>query len=59
MKDVVRPKALSEMWSGRRPDHIESKGYTIIANIGNTPTDLSGGHAEKAFKLPDYDGRLS
>ena len=39
--------------------HIESKGYTIIANIGNTPTDLSGGHAEKAFKLPDYDGRLS
>ncbi|MEU0846821.1 HAD family acid phosphatase [Streptomyces flaveolus] len=39
--------------------HIESKGYTIIANIGNTPTDLSGGHAEKAFKLPDYDGQLS
>jgi predicted secreted acid phosphatase len=39
--------------------HIESKGYTIIANIGNTPTDLSGGHAEKAFKLPDYGGQLS
>ncbi|WP_077799053.1 HAD family acid phosphatase [Streptomyces sp. JHA26] len=38
---------------------IESKGYTIIANIGNTPTDLSGGHAEKTFKLPDYDGQLS
>lgn len=38
---------------------IEAKGYTIIANIGNSPTDLSGGHAEKTFKLPDYDGRLS
>ncbi|MBC9726692.1 HAD family acid phosphatase [Streptomyces sp. TRM68367] len=38
---------------------IESKGYTIIANIGNSPTDLSGGHAEKTFKLPDYDGKLS
>ncbi|GGQ29445.1 hydrolase [Streptomyces griseomycini] len=38
---------------------IESKGYTIIANIGNSPTDLSGGHAEKTFKLPDYDGQLS
>ncbi|MFH8978425.1 HAD family acid phosphatase [Streptomyces sp. NPDC017890] len=38
---------------------IESKGYTIIANIGNSATDLSGGHAEKTFKLPDYDGRLS
>ncbi|MGW0613368.1 HAD family acid phosphatase [Streptomyces sp. NPDC002788] len=38
---------------------IERKGYTIIANIGNSATDLSGGHAEKTFKLPDYDGQLS
>ncbi|MCX4882653.1 MULTISPECIES: HAD family acid phosphatase [unclassified Streptomyces] len=38
---------------------IENKGYTIIANVGNSATDLSGGHAEKAFKLPDYDGQLS
>ncbi|MEU9438295.1 HAD family acid phosphatase [Streptomyces sp. NPDC048252] len=38
---------------------IESKGYTIIANIGNSATDLSGGHAETTYKLPDYDGQLS
>ncbi|WP_327718543.1 hydrolase [Streptomyces sp. NBC_00490] len=38
---------------------IENKGYTIIANIGNNTTDLSGGHAEKTYKLPDYDGQLS
>ncbi|MGW0631605.1 HAD family acid phosphatase [Streptomyces sp. NPDC002758] len=38
---------------------IENKGYTIIANIGNSGTDLSGGHAEKTFKLPDYNGQLS
>ncbi|MFF3850154.1 HAD family acid phosphatase [Streptomyces sp. NPDC002328] len=38
---------------------IENKGYTIIANIGNSSTDLSGGHAEKTYKLPDYDGQLS
>ncbi|TMU92448.1 HAD family acid phosphatase [Streptomyces sp. DASNCL29] len=38
---------------------IEKSGYTIIANIGNSPTDISGGHAEKSFKLPDYDGQLS
>ncbi|ARP70822.1 hydrolase [Streptomyces pluripotens] len=38
---------------------IEHKGYTIIANIGNSATDLSGGHAEKSFKLPDYNGQLS
>ncbi|MFI1567750.1 HAD family acid phosphatase [Streptomyces sp. NPDC020490] len=38
---------------------IGNKGYTIIANIGNSATDLSGGHAEKTYKLPDYDGQLS
>ncbi|MFE3167434.1 HAD family acid phosphatase [Streptomyces sp. NPDC059224] len=38
---------------------IENNGYTIIANIGNSATDLSGGHAEKTYKLPDYNGRLS
>ncbi|GGW61083.1 hypothetical protein GCM10010503_42670 [Streptomyces lucensis JCM 4490] len=38
---------------------IENQGYKIIANIGNSATDLSGGHAEKTFKLPDYDGQLS
>ncbi|MFE9258056.1 HAD family acid phosphatase [Streptomyces sp. NPDC006879] len=39
--------------------HIESRGYTIIANIGNSPTDMVGGHAERTFKLPDYGGKLS
>ncbi|WP_371656099.1 MULTISPECIES: HAD family acid phosphatase [unclassified Streptomyces] len=38
---------------------IEARGYTIIANFGNNTTDLVGGHAERAFKLPDYDGKLS
>ncbi|MFJ8560531.1 HAD family acid phosphatase [Streptomyces microflavus] len=38
---------------------IEAKGYKIIANIGNNTTDIVGGHAERTFKLPDYDGELS
>lgn len=38
---------------------IEKLGYTIVANIGNSATDLAGGHAEQTFKLPDYDGALS
>ncbi|APU39838.1 MULTISPECIES: HAD family acid phosphatase [unclassified Streptomyces] len=38
---------------------IEARGYTIIANIGNSPTDLVGGHAERTVKLPDYNGKLS
>ncbi|MEU6346434.1 HAD family acid phosphatase [Streptomyces sp. NPDC046977] len=37
---------------------IEQRGYTIIANIGNNTTDLVGGHAERTFKLPDYNGTL-
>jgi len=51
-KDVAAYK------TAQRAD-IENHGYTIIANIGNSATDLSGGHAEKTFKLPDYDGQLS
>ncbi|MEU6864507.1 HAD family acid phosphatase [Streptomyces sp. NPDC046876] len=38
---------------------IEARGYTIIANIGNNQSDLVGGHAERTFKLPDYNGKLS
>ncbi len=38
---------------------IEQRGYTIVANIGNRDTDLVGGHAERTFKLPDYDGQLN
>ncbi|MFJ8592596.1 HAD family acid phosphatase [Streptomyces sp. NPDC093598] len=51
-------KNVADYKTAQRVD-IERKGYTIIANIGNSATDLSGGHAEKTFKLPDYDGQLS
>jgi predicted secreted acid phosphatase len=32
---------------------IEAAGYTIIANIGDQPSDLLGGHAERIFLLPN------
>jgi acid phosphatase len=32
---------------------IESEGYTIVANIGDQPSDLAGGYAERTFLLPD------
>ncbi|MEU0618302.1 HAD family acid phosphatase [Streptomyces albogriseolus] len=51
-------KNVAEYKTAQRVD-IERKGYTIIANIGNSATDLSGGHAERTFKLPDYGGQLS
>ncbi|MFD8222575.1 HAD family acid phosphatase [Streptomyces massasporeus] len=51
-------KNVADYKTAQRVD-VERKGYTIIANIGNSATDLSGGHAERTFKLPDYDGQLS
>ena len=38
--------------SGTRA-HIESLGYTIVANFGDQYSDLSGGHALKSYKLPN------
>jgi predicted secreted acid phosphatase len=32
---------------------IEAAGYTIIANIGDQPSDLFGGHAERLFLFPN------
>jgi predicted secreted acid phosphatase len=32
---------------------LESQGYVIIANLGDQDSDLAGGHAERAFKLPN------
>jgi predicted secreted acid phosphatase len=32
---------------------IEAQGYTIIANMGDQPSDLAGGHAERGFLLPN------
>jgi hypothetical protein len=32
---------------------IESKGFTIIANVGDQKSDLAGDHAELTFKVPN------
>lgn len=32
---------------------IEEDGYRIIATIGDQPSDLAGGHAERGFLLPN------
>ncbi|HVE43795.1 MAG TPA: HAD family acid phosphatase [Gammaproteobacteria bacterium] len=32
---------------------LEKQGYEIILNIGDQFSDLSGGHSDKAFKLPN------
>jgi acid phosphatase len=32
---------------------IEEQGYTIIANVGDQPSDLEGGFAERTYLLPN------
>jgi len=32
---------------------IEAQGHTIIANLGDQPSDLEGGHAERTYLLPN------
>jgi acid phosphatase len=32
---------------------IEQDGYTVIANMGDQPSDLDGGFAERTFLLPN------
>ncbi|GAB2743499.1 HAD family acid phosphatase [Salinifilum aidingensis] len=38
--------------SGARAD-IESRGYDIVVNVGDQRSDLRGGHAREAVKLPN------
>jgi acid phosphatase len=38
--------------SGTRA-RIERRGYTILVNLGDQRSDLQGGHARRAFKLPN------
>jgi hypothetical protein len=38
--------------SGERAK-IEDQGFTILINVGDQDSDLAGGHARRAFKLPN------
>ena len=38
--------------------HFVAEGYTLIANVGNRSTDFTGGHYERAFRLPNYGNAL-
>ncbi len=33
--------------------HLEALGYDVVANFGDQYSDLSGGHADRGFKLPN------
>ena len=37
-------------------DRFIDEGYTLIANVGNNPTDFVGDGYERAYRLPNYGG---
>ncbi len=37
---------------------IEADGYHIIANVGDQPSDLAGGHADRGFLMPNPAYRI-
>jgi acid phosphatase len=52
MRDPEASDGVSDHKTRARTD-IESKGYTIIANVGDQQSDLVNGHAEMTFKVPN------
>jgi HAD superfamily, subfamily IIIB (Acid phosphatase) len=51
---ITKPSGLETVpyKSGERAK-IEEQGYTILINVGDQDSDLAGGHARRAFKLPN------
>lgn len=52
MRPANSSGAVSDYKAAARAD-IEKRGFTIIANVGDQDSDLAGGHAERAFKVPN------
>jgi predicted secreted acid phosphatase len=50
----MKPSAdTTEMFKSSTRAAIEKSGYDIIVNLGDQESDLDGGYADRAFKLPD------
>jgi HAD superfamily, subfamily IIIB (Acid phosphatase) len=52
MRGVTADSGVSDYKTSKRID-IENRGFTIIASVGDQKSDLSGGHAEVTFKIPN------
>ncbi len=47
------PTASAAPYKARTRKQIERAGYDIVASIGDQRSDLSGGYADRGFKLPN------
>lgn len=54
---ILRPQAAvgenAALFKASARRELERSGWTIVANVGDQDSDLSGGHAERTFKLPN------
>jgi len=50
--DDFKSPSVVTLKSGHRRE-IEKQGYEIIANIGDQPSDIEGGHSGRPFLLPN------
>jgi hypothetical protein len=52
---ITKPSGTTtiEYKSGERARIEEELGFTILVNVGDQDSDLAGGHARRAFKLPN------
>jgi predicted secreted acid phosphatase len=61
MKNAANPPAYlpcgasctTDQYKAYTRAHIEALGYDIVGNFGDQYSDLSGGHEDKAFKIPN------
>jgi predicted secreted acid phosphatase len=51
LRDVPHSGSVSDYKTGKRMEI--SQKFTVIANVGDQESDLTGGYAEKVFKLPN------
>jgi hypothetical protein len=48
-----KPGGGTEAFKSGERAKIERQGYDIVVNVGDQESDLDGGHADRAFKLPN------
>jgi acid phosphatase len=52
LKQPIDPNEVSKFKTSAR-EKIEASGKKIIVNVGDQYSDLTGGHAERTFKVPN------
>ena len=50
---VIAPRCTTIEYKSQTRAYVESQGFDIIANFGDQYSDLIGGHADRAVKLPN------